>query len=39
MRAAGVVVLANSGDFEYADKIGRDLLSPEQRPLIAAETK
>jgi CubicO group peptidase (beta-lactamase class C family) len=36
---AGVVVLANSGDFEYADKIGRDLLNPERRPLIAAETK
>lgn len=36
---AGVVVLANSGDFEYADKIGRDLLNPEQRPLIAAEKK
>ena len=29
---AGVVVLANSGDFDYADKIGRDLLNPEQRP-------
>jgi CubicO group peptidase (beta-lactamase class C family) len=36
---AGVVVLANSGDFEYADKIGRDLLNPERRPLIAAEAK
>lgn len=36
---AGVVVLANSGGFEYADKIGRDLLNPERRPLIAAETK
>jgi CubicO group peptidase (beta-lactamase class C family) len=36
---AGVVVLANSGDFEYADKIGRELLDPERRPLIAAETK
>ena len=32
---AGVVVLANSGDFEYADKIGRELLNPERRPLIA----
>ncbi len=31
---AGVVVLANSGGFEYADKIGRDLLNPERRPLI-----
>ena len=29
---AGVVVLANSGGFEYADKIGRDLLNPERRP-------
>jgi CubicO group peptidase (beta-lactamase class C family) len=47
---AGVVVLANSGGFEYADKIGRELLDPERRPLIgrpaqappvaaAAETK
>jgi CubicO group peptidase (beta-lactamase class C family) len=36
---AGVVVLANSGDFEYADKIARELLSPERRPSIAAETK
>ena len=36
---AGVVVLANSGGFEYADKIGRELLNPERRPLIAAETK
>lgn len=32
---AGVVVLTNSGGFEYADKIGRDLLNPERRPLIA----
>jgi serine-type D-Ala-D-Ala carboxypeptidase/endopeptidase len=32
---AGVVVLANSGGFEYADKIGRELLDPERRPLIA----
>jgi D-alanyl-D-alanine-carboxypeptidase/D-alanyl-D-alanine-endopeptidase len=32
---AGVVVLANSGDFEYADKIGRELLDPARRPLIA----
>jgi D-alanyl-D-alanine-carboxypeptidase/D-alanyl-D-alanine-endopeptidase len=32
---AGVVVLANSGGFEYADKIGRELLNPERRPLIA----
>ncbi|HEU0134834.1 MAG TPA: serine hydrolase domain-containing protein [Allosphingosinicella sp.] len=32
---AGVVVLANSGDFEYADKIGRELLNPERRPLVA----
>ena len=31
---AGVVVLANSSGFEYADKIGRDLLNPERRPLI-----
>jgi hypothetical protein len=30
-----VVVLANSGGFEYADKIGRELLDPERRPLIA----
>jgi CubicO group peptidase (beta-lactamase class C family) len=29
---AGVVVLANSGGFEYADKIGRELLNPELRP-------
>jgi CubicO group peptidase (beta-lactamase class C family) len=29
---AGVVVLANSGDFEYADRIGRELLNPERRP-------
>ena len=36
---AGVVVLANSGDFGEADKIGRELLDPERRPLIAAETK
>jgi serine-type D-Ala-D-Ala carboxypeptidase/endopeptidase len=36
---AGVVVLANSSGFEYADKIGRDLLNPERRPLIAGETK
>ena len=36
---AGVVVLANSGGFEYSDKIGRDLLNPERRPLIPAETK
>lgn len=28
---AGVVVLANSGDFEYADAIGRELLNPERR--------
>lgn len=28
---AGVVVLANSGEFEYADAIGRDLLNPERR--------
>ena len=28
---AGVVVLANSGSFEYADKIGRDLLNPDRR--------
>jgi len=27
---AGVVVLANTGGFEYADKIGRDLLDPER---------
>ena len=32
---AGVVVLANSGDFDYADKIGRELLDPERRPLVA----
>jgi CubicO group peptidase (beta-lactamase class C family) len=31
---AGVVVLTNSGGFEYADKIGRELLDPEKRPLI-----
>lgn len=36
---AGVVVLANSGDFDYADKIGRDLLNPERRPLIVPEVK
>ena len=36
---AGVVVLANSSGFEYADKIGRELLDPERRPLIAAEKK
>ena len=36
---AGVVVLANSSGFEYADKIGRDLLNPDQRPLIAVEPK
>jgi serine-type D-Ala-D-Ala carboxypeptidase/endopeptidase len=29
---AGVVVLANSGGFEYADKIGRELLNPGRRP-------
>jgi CubicO group peptidase (beta-lactamase class C family) len=34
---AGVVVLANSGGFEYADKIGRELLDPGRRPLIAAD--
>jgi D-alanyl-D-alanine-carboxypeptidase/D-alanyl-D-alanine-endopeptidase len=28
---AGVVVLANSGKFEYADKIGRELLNPERQ--------
>jgi D-alanyl-D-alanine-carboxypeptidase/D-alanyl-D-alanine-endopeptidase len=28
---AGVVVLANSGGFEYADRIGRELLNPERR--------
>jgi CubicO group peptidase (beta-lactamase class C family) len=33
---AGVVVLANSGDFEYSDLIGRELLNPERRPLIAS---
>lgn len=32
---AGVVVLANSGGFEYADKIGRELLNPERHPSIA----
>jgi CubicO group peptidase (beta-lactamase class C family) len=32
---AGVVVLANSGDFDYSDFIGRELLNPERRPLIA----
>ena len=31
---AGVVVLTNSGGFDYADKIGRELLDPEKRPLI-----
>ena len=29
---AGVVVLANSGGFEYADAIGRELLNPARRP-------
>ena len=29
---AGVVVLANSGGFEYADKIGRELLNPGRHP-------
>ena len=33
---AGVVVLANSGDFEYSDYIGRELLNPERRPLHAS---
>lgn len=33
---AGVVVLANSGKFEYADKIGRELLAA--RPAAAAPT-
>lgn len=28
---AGVVVLANSGKFEYSDKIGRELLNPDRR--------
>jgi CubicO group peptidase (beta-lactamase class C family) len=32
---AGVVVLANSGGFDYADRIGRDLLNRERRPLTA----
>ena len=32
---AGVVVLTNSGDFDYSDFIGRELLNPERRPLIA----
>lgn len=32
---AGVVVLANSGGFEFSDSIGRELLNPERRPLIA----
>lgn len=36
---AGVVVLANRGGFEYADKIGRELLNPERRPLIARPQK
>lgn len=36
---AGVVVLANSGGFEYADKIGRELLNPERRPLSATPAK
>lgn len=31
-KRAGVVVLANSGGFEYADKIGRELLNPQPRP-------
>jgi CubicO group peptidase (beta-lactamase class C family) len=33
---AGVVVLSNSNGFEYADKIGRDLLNPARRPSIAS---
>ncbi len=33
---AGVVVLANSGDFEYSDYIGRELLNSERRPLHAS---
>lgn len=37
--SAGVVVLANTGDFEYADKIGRELLDPEQRPLVAGPSR
>ena len=36
---AGVVVLANTGGFDYADKVGRELLNPEQRPLIATPAK
>lgn len=36
---AGVVVLANSGGFEYADKIGRELLNPERRPSSATPAK
>ena len=32
---AGVVVLANSGGFEYADKIGRQLLDPGRNPPVA----
>jgi serine-type D-Ala-D-Ala carboxypeptidase/endopeptidase len=34
--SAGVVVLVNTGEFEYADRIGRELLDPGQRPLAAA---
>jgi len=36
---AGVVVLANSGGFEFADKIGRELLDPERRPSVARPTQ
>jgi CubicO group peptidase (beta-lactamase class C family) len=36
---AGVVVLTNSGGFEYADKIGRELLDPEKRPLIGTQAQ
>jgi len=32
---AGVVVLANSGDFKCADYIGRELLNPERGALTA----
>ncbi|UVI38394.1 serine hydrolase domain-containing protein [Qipengyuania spongiae] len=30
---AGIVVLSNSGDFDYADRIGRDLLQPTRTDL------
>lgn len=36
---AGVVVLANSGDFEYADKIGRELLITRPPAPASGEAK